>query len=129
MQVVILMVGADRFSVEHVLCLPVPEKTQATKNFCIIPKEGGSDGEGGHGYEPIVWTASDTKARGDPEDAPTAAASIAQSLKAAKASVVEPTDKEFASQLQQVTRKGEKVYHVKAFKGSKDGTSRPHAPS
>ena len=74
--------------------------------------------------EPVVWTAPDTKVRGDAEDAPTASQSMVQSLKAAKASVIEPSEKEFVSQVQQATRKGEKSYHVKAFRGSKDGEPR-----
>ena len=35
--------------------------------------------------------------------------------------VIVPTEAEFASSLQQAHRKGEKAYHVKAHRGSKDG--------
>ena len=110
---------------EHILCLPVPEKAQAAKNFCVLPKAATEGVAGIDGFEPIVWTASDAKGRGDPEDALTASESILQALRAAKAHVIEPSDNEFASQLQQALRKGEKAYHVKAFKGNKDGLSSP----
>lgn len=60
-------------------------------------------------------------AKNESEDIPTLSASILQVLKAANAEVLEPQDVEFVSQLQQATRKGEKSYHVKAFRGSKDG--------
>lgn len=35
--------------------------------------------------------------------------------------VTEPSEQEFTSELAQAHRKGEKAYHVKAFRGSKDG--------
>lgn len=39
-----------------------------------------------------------------------------------KKRVIQPNEKEFASQSIQAHRKGEKAVHVKAFRGSKDGT-------
>ena len=36
-------------------------------------------------------------------------------------SVIFPTEDEFASAIPQSHRKGEKAFHVKAYKGSKDG--------
>lgn len=36
--------------------------------------------------------------------------------------VVRPNAQEFASAIPEAHRKGEKAYHVKAFRGSKDGT-------
>ena len=106
---------------EHVLCLPVPEKAQSQKNFVILPKRNADSVGDGSAPEPIVWTAANSKGRKDPEDAPTAAQLILKHLKEAKAKVIEPSDKEFKSQLQQATQKGETAYHVKAFQGSKDG--------
>lgn len=123
--------GIPWSEVEHVICLPVPEKAQAQKNFCVFPK--GGDGvtstlEGGTQYETIVWTAPDTKAKGAAEDEPTQARKILTSLRNAKCVPQEPDEKEFASEIPQPGRKGEKAYHVKAFKGSKDG-KHPHSPS
>ena len=36
--------------------------------------------------------------------------------------LIGPTDSEFVSATPEAHRKGEKAYHVKAFRGSKDGT-------
>lgn len=40
--------------------------------------------------------------------------------------VVRPDAQEFASAIPEAHRKGEKAYHVKAFRGSKDGTKFLH---
>ena len=101
----------------------MPEKAQAARNFCVFSKNG--DGiapaaDGASGYEPMVWTAADTLAKGD-EGGVTASAKIIKALKDAKCQVMEPKDDEFVSEVQQAYRKGEKAYYVKAFRGSKDG--------
>ena len=116
--------GLPWSEVEHVICLPVPEKAQAQKNFCVFPK--GGDGvmpapEGGSQHETMVWTAPDTKAKGAAEDEPTQVGRMLASLEKAKCKLQQPDEKEFASEVPQPGRKGEKAYHVKAFKGSKDG--------
>ena len=46
---------------------------------------------------------------------------INESLKPYKKRVIEPDKSEFASQIVQAHRKGETAFHVKAFRGSKDG--------
>ena len=38
--------------------------------------------------------------------------------------VIVPSPKEFVSAMPEAHRKGEKAYHVKAFRGSKEGKSR-----
>ena len=70
-----------------------------------------------------MWTVQDTKNKGGSENDPLPSETMKQAFKNAKAKVLEPEDSEFASQLQQAMRKGEKAYHVKAFRGSKDGKS------
>ncbi len=112
--------------VEHVLCLPVPEKAQAARNFCVFPVNG--DGvsnqvEKASTYEPMVWAVPEVKAKGQAEHTPAPPTQMIEALEAAKlVKVVQPNEKEFISQVTQGIRKGEKAYHVKAFRGSKDGT-------
>lgn len=126
--------SSDYFpSIEHVICLPVPEKSQRQFNFCIIPRYG--DGispapEGQAALEPMVWTVAD----GTPKSAYNGAGQqfgdrektealirrvLNESLHPIK--VVRPGDKEFVSAMPEAHRKGEKAYHVKAFRGSKEG--------
>ncbi|KAL1971532.1 hypothetical protein VTN31DRAFT_2153 [Thermomyces dupontii] len=119
--------------IQHVICLPVPEKSQRQFNFCIIPRYG--DGispapEGEAALEPMVWTVAD----GTPKSAYNGAGQqfgdrektealirrvLNESLHPIK--VVRPGDKEFVSAMPEAHRKGEKAYHVKAFRGSKEG--------
>jgi hypothetical protein len=115
----------------------VPEKTQRQFNFCIIPKYGNGvvispDGEAV--LDPIVWTVPD----GPPKTAFFGSGvpamegsnlgetyeSYLQRMLNAKlkhTKVVSPTEKEFVSATPEAHRKGEKAYHVKAFRGSKEG--------
>ncbi|KAL8900291.1 MAG: hypothetical protein Q9207_005767 [Kuettlingeria erythrocarpa] len=107
--------------IEYCVCLPVPEKAQPQYNFCIFPR-----GEGG---EQVLFTVPGGKVKGDsiqsdvsfdPEE--TYKGVVVRMLnKRLKNKVLEPDAKEFASQVAQAHRKGEKAVHVKAFKGSKDG--------
>ena len=69
----------------------------------------------------MVWTAQDTRNKGDGEDTPTPSGAMVQALESAKVNVLQPESSEFVSQLQQAMKKSEKAYHVKAFRGSKDG--------
>ena len=113
--------------VEHVICLPVPEKAQPQKNFCVLPKGGdgitpaGTAQAGETEESIIVWTAADTKPKGAAEDELTQAQKIVESLAGAKCNIQGPDAKEFVSEVPPPGRKGEKAYHVKAFKGNKDG--------
>lgn len=115
----------------------MPEKTQRQFNFCVIPVNCDgintpSDDE--PAFETIVWTVSDGPPRtaflgsGTPV---TESANLAETnesylrhamndrLKQMK--VICPSEKEFVSPTPEAHRKGEKAYHVKAFRGSKEG--------
>lgn len=119
------------------LCLPVPEKAQRQFSYCIIPQYG--DGittapEGTTTFEPMVWTVADAPPRtaflgsGTPvmESASLAEKNqtylqgvLDERLKGVK--VTCPDAKEFSCAKPESHRKDEKAYHVKAFRGSKEG--------
>jgi hypothetical protein len=125
--------------VEHVLpadqidqafCLPVPEKQQRQWNFVVFPKAGATAVDGTP-YEQVVFTTSETK----PVGAVSAAYAFTEQdtfvtvtelelnrlLRPQGKHVVIPNAAEFASSIPQPHRKGEKAYHVKAHRGSKEG--------
>lgn len=124
--------GTSEFGVEwdcvrDVVCLPVPEKAQAQYNFCIL-----SATTDGSTLDQIVWTVPDSV----PKDSTFAGVTTShtgesyrtllitilnEALRPYKKRVIEPDKKEFASQVVQSHRKGESAYHIKAFRGSKDG--------
>ncbi|KAL9103057.1 MAG: hypothetical protein Q9163_001855 [Psora crenata] len=113
--------------IREIVCLPVPEKAQLQYNFCVFastgdettsnqmlwtvpnapPKEGtaeaGASINAGDTYKSLLTTA------------------INDSLTPYRKQVIEPKSAEFSSQLTQVCRKGEVAYHIKAFRGAKDG--------
>ncbi|MCJ1380582.1 hypothetical protein MMC17_003690 [Xylographa soralifera] len=110
-------------NIEHLVCLPVPEKAQATYNFCVFPSFG--DGvsnlpDNSPVHEPMVWTVPEVKVK-DATDKPNYRRSVIEAADSVNITVIEPNAEEFESQVQQALRKGEKSYHVKAFRGSKDG--------
>lgn len=123
------------YELGHALCLPVPEKTQKQFNFCIIPEY--ADGitpppEGTATSEAMVFTIADGPAKaafsGDGKQlgqgpGESAEAFIRKILdeNMAHTRVVRPDDKQFVSAMPEAHRKGEKAYHVKAFRGSKEG--------
>lgn len=123
---------------EHLLCLPVPEKTQKQFNFCIIPWN--SDGvnsppAGESAPEAMVWTVMEgppkTTFSGSHQpltgfDGETADRLVQRMLNDSltHTQVVRPDEREFVSAVPEAHRKGEKAYHVKAFRGSKEGTAR-----
>ena len=115
-------VGWD--SIQDVFCLPLPEKAQAQYNFCVFSNGAAND--------QILWTVPDTIPKEGVFKGPDAThqgdtykslliSVINKALKTHKKRVVEPSKDEFASQIIQAHRKGETAYHVKAFRGSKDG--------
>ncbi|KAL1968870.1 hypothetical protein VTN77DRAFT_1231 [Rasamsonia byssochlamydoides] len=125
--------GLAMGKIQHVLCLPVPEKSQRQFNFCVIPKYGDGitpppDGEAIP--ESMVWTVADGPPKaaysgsgqqfGDEE---TAEALIRRMLNETlgHTKVIRPDEREFVSAMPEAHRKGEKAYHVKAFRGSKEG--------
>ncbi|KAI9676785.1 MAG: hypothetical protein M1829_002880 [Trizodia sp. TS-e1964] len=119
--------------VEHALCLPVPDRPTLTYNFCIIPRHG--DGVlkvpvGTPKAELIMWSAS----KAAPELSLGASDSLNMSLAKDlfhsllntfllpfKKSVIEPSQSDFASAKERLSRKTEKIYSVPCHKGSKEG--------
>ena len=119
--------GVNWGSVKDVFCLPVPEKAQAQYNFCIF-----SDATGDPASGQTLWTVPNTAPKertvtgaavGQPGDTyrTLLISVINKALKPFGKHVVEPNGQEFASQIVQAHRKGEAAFHVKAFRGSKDG--------
>jgi hypothetical protein len=116
--------------VDQIFCLPIPEKAKRQHNFVVIPVHGdgvNSAPEGTAPTEPIVWTFEEATGKNivegeDPGPGPMAEAIHHCLIKAKTGKVVIfPTEEEFASAIPQSHRKGEKAFHVKAYKGSKDG--------
>ena len=117
---------------EHVVCLPVPEKAIAAYNFCIFPRYGDGVTISPNQiqiYEPIVWTVNEIKSKDPDVKALSLREQIIAYLEERKLKVLEPNAGEFVSEAPQAQRKGEKVYHVKAFRGSKDGMCRVYFSS
>ncbi len=124
--------------IEHVACLPVPEKAQQSYNFCIFPVNGAglnNSSDGDATQDQMVWNVPATAPKpavcntrvqaGEDESYRDILLRIlnARLRKHRKdiSKVAEPDEKDFVSELAQAHRKGEKAYHVKAFRGSKDG--------
>lgn len=119
-------------SPDQIFCLPIPEKAKRQHNFVIIPLHG--DGVNpvpenlkSSPPEPIVWTFEEATGKNiiegeDPGPQPIADA-LNQCLRAAGVGkeVVFPDANEFASAIPQSHRKGEKAFHAKAHRGSKEG--------
>ncbi|MCJ1364776.1 hypothetical protein MMC16_003893 [Acarospora aff. strigata] len=123
--------------VQHVVCVPVPDKAQRKYTFCVFPTYG--DGvtvppEGTLPVEPMVWTVPDAVpknvALGKDKDIEAVLDGsykdyvlriLNSSLGLVGKKVIGPEEREFASTLVQAHRKGEKAFHVGAFRGSKDG--------
>ena len=119
--------GAKWDCVRDIVCLPVPDKAQAQYNFCIL-----SATVDGPAPDQIVWTvpesipkagtfAGSTTSRPGESYRTLLTAVLNEALKPYKKRVIEPNKQEFASQVVQAHRKGESAYHIKAFRGSKDG--------
>ncbi|KAF2771326.1 Rtt106-domain-containing protein [Teratosphaeria nubilosa] len=120
----------DASSIDQAFCLPVPEKQQRQWNFVLFPKVGAVTA-GGAPAEQVVFTMNET--------APTGLTAAAQAASETDTfvtvterelnrvlyyqgkKVVIPKESEFASSIVQAHRKGEKAYHVKAHRGSKEG--------
>lgn len=117
---------------DEVFCLPVPEKQQRQWSFCVFPKSGATATDGTN-LEHIVFTLNETAPVGATAKDFTATEddtyinvtenAMNKMLEKYGKRVVRPTDVEFASSIPQAHRKGEKAYHVKAHRGSKEGAS------
>lgn len=119
--------GVNWNCVRDIVCLPVPEKAQAQYNFCIL-----SAATDGLATDQTVWTVPDSVPKDGifvglttshpGETYRTLLITILnEALKHYKKRVIEPDRQEFASQVVQAHRRGEPAYHIKAFRGSKDG--------
>ncbi|KAF2184498.1 Rtt106-domain-containing protein [Zopfia rhizophila CBS 207.26] len=117
--------------VDQIFCLPVPEKAKRQHNFIVLPVHGDGVNPVPDSIkpppEPIVWTFEEATGKNiiegeDPGPGPIAEAIHHCLIQAGTdKSVVFPDADEFASAIVQNHRKGEKAYHVKAHRGSKDG--------
>ncbi|KAJ9607873.1 hypothetical protein H2200_007952 [Cladophialophora chaetospira] len=109
----------------YALRLPVPEKAAKQYNFVLLPKSGTST-------EPIIWSvnagplkscsvpnAQLVEVAPGPEDVLESALGFV--LRQFHISLSLPTPEEFSSATPESHRKNDKAYHVKAFRGSKDG--------
>lgn len=124
--------------VDQVFCLPVPEKAKRQHNFVVLPVHGDGvnpvpDHLKASPPEPIVWTFEEATGKNivegeDPGPGPVAEA-IQHCLTRAGTgkTVIFPDANEFESAIPQSHRKGEKGFHVKAHRGSKEGKSTFHA--
>lgn len=113
--------------VRDIVCLPVPDKAQGQYNFCVL-----SATAEGVASDQIVWTVPDSVPKDGTLVGLTAShpgetyrtlliTVLNEALKPYKKQVIEPDKQEFASQVVQAHRKGEPAYHIRAFRGSKDG--------
>ncbi|CAN9469308.1 unnamed protein product [Alternaria alternata] len=97
--------------VDQVFCLPIPEKAKKQHHFIVIPLHGDGvapvpDELKASPPEPIVWTFEEATGK---------------NILGTGKEVVFPDADEFASAVPESHRKGEKAYHVKAHRGSKEG--------
>jgi hypothetical protein len=123
---------------EHIFQLPVPEKAQKQTNFIILPRHASgitTAPAGTQTPEPILFTVPHTAAKTafkdlelkpyyDPSSTdpiPTYDIVIQSALVSNSLYVTRPSDDEFASSIRESHRKNEVAYHVKAFRGSKEG--------
>ncbi|KAJ4294343.1 hypothetical protein N0V90_008033 [Kalmusia sp. IMI 367209] len=118
--------------VDQVFCLPVPEKAKRQHNFIILPVHGDGvnpvpDHLKSSPPEPIVWTFEEATGKNivegeDPGPGPVAEAIHHCLIQAGTGKqVIFPEADQFESAIPQSHRKGEKAYHVKGHRGSKEG--------
>jgi len=118
--------------VDQVFCLPIPEKAKRQHHFIVLPVHGdGVNPVPDHlktsPPEPIVWTFEEATGKNivegeDPGPDPMAEAIHHCLIQAGTGkSVTFPDAEEFESAIPQSHRKGEKAYHVKGHRGSKEG--------
>ena len=123
--------------VEHVFCLPVPEKTQQQHNYILIPRGSclpTSVKTPVEAADPLLFTVPATAPKTGTVDGANASsvADTYQSLfnwaignhlrdAASTTTIVAADPGKFHSMVRQPHRPNEKAVHVKAFRGSKDG--------
>ncbi|KAI7562723.1 hypothetical protein D0864_03756 [Hortaea werneckii] len=116
--------------IEHAFCLPVPEKQQRQCNFVLLPKSGAVS-PSGTPCEQVLLTLNEIapqeviSAQQKTEEGDTlvsiAERDLSDMLAKYGKKITRPTEKEFASAIPQSHRKGEKAWHVKAHRGTKEG--------
>lgn len=96
---------------EHVFCLPVPERAKPQHNFVVVPKQ---DVAG----DVVVWTAPEINPKApSPDQGPQAMAErLDTQLSKYNKRVAWPNDSDFVS----MTKTG-KSYGVRAHRGAKEG--------
>jgi hypothetical protein len=116
-------------SITHILQLPVPEKAQKQYNYCILRNDG----------EPFVFTVNHGPLKDFSIQDPalkTVLGGLSAELVLVNVfdavmqkngvKVTQPDEEEFVAAVPESHRKSEKAYHVKAFRGSKDGREGEH---
>ncbi|GAB1731336.1 hypothetical protein NU195Hw_g5210t1 [Hortaea werneckii] len=116
--------------IEHAFCLPVPEKQQRQCNFVLLPKPGAISPSGAP-CEQVLFTLNEIapqeaiSAEQKTEEGDTlvsiAERDLGDMLAKYGKKITRPTEEEFASAIPQSHRKGEKAWHVKAHRGTKEG--------
>jgi len=124
--------------IDQAFCLPVPEKQQRQWNFVLFPKPGTTNAEGVP-CEPVVFPMNEMPPTGaflaeyqamETDTFVTVTElGLNKLLNPHGKHVVRPSAAEFASSIPQSHRKGEKAYHVKAHRGSKEGEPDTNQPS
>ncbi|KAI9801294.1 MAG: hypothetical protein M1833_002864 [Piccolia ochrophora] len=117
--------------IDHAVVVPVPEKAQKQFSFCIFPR---SPPSAAASTDAIVFTVpeadptsfnSTLSAPFESDDAPhtfkTLLLAHFHTLLPPHVRVIEPDTAEFVSPQPEAHRKGEPAFHIKAFRGSKDG--------
>ncbi|KAK3988786.1 putative chaperone protein [Cladorrhinum sp. PSN332] len=128
--------------IEHVLYLPVPEKSQVQHNYVLFPRGSylpmtNKAAAASTAHEPLVFTVPATAPKPDsivgPSSRHAEAVSdsystlfhwaLTTSLRSAgnQTSIITSDPKLFHSAARQAYRPSEKAVHVKGFRGSKDG--------
>ncbi|KAF2864029.1 Rtt106-domain-containing protein [Piedraia hortae CBS 480.64] len=97
--------------IQEIFCLPVPEKQAKQSNFVIVPTQAAER------REAIVFTVADTPSKGDTAGETEATLTRTALETHLRRKVQLPSEKEFTSG----SRKGEREFHIKANRGSKDG--------
>ncbi|ETN42512.1 uncharacterized protein HMPREF1541_01669 [Cyphellophora europaea CBS 101466] len=104
--------------IANVLCLPVPEKASKQFNYIFLPNAAST-------FEPVLFTLPATPLKPGTFTLPSSATTLDEALNhilpSHNLSLTLPNADEFASATPEPHRKSEKAYHVKAFRGSKDG--------
>lgn len=116
--------------VDAVFCLPTPDKQVRQSNFVFFPKTG-TQNSAVQPPDQVVFVMNDAPATAAamiphgtyPDDTLITATTRAINMWLSKHGkrIVMPDAAEFASSIVQSHRKGEKAYHVRAHRGSKEG--------